>query len=167
MITFPTTVAQAPSADILRTFWAALKPRLVGLGCTFAAFAAAQVMVPDHAVMTKQELNDNVELSKTELAIRKAAVILIIHTLINLPQTTINIGKLFTTPGLESKLRATAQLLKSAPGFYMAYTAMVKKYKGEDLSLSIRDYTDNAPKKTLGAAHFIGSVASDALSVIH
>lgn len=121
--------------------WPTIAPILKSAGISMAEVVAAMYLVPDHAVMTKDEVEKGVELPASELMIRKSAIPIIISNLAGAPTKITNIGRLAAAPGVESKVRAFAQVLKGAPEFFITYKALSKRIEDKYPTLNIRELT--------------------------
>lgn len=157
----PIMAEQAASGGVnkliqqLMRIWPLVAPLIKGVGLRFAQSVAAYYLIPDEAVMTKEEIKNGTELSQSELLLRKSAVPVIISTLAGAPSKVVNIGRLVQAPGVESKVRAFAAVLKNAPGFYLTYQALAKRIEEKTPTLNIRELS--AGKK--GGAAFTGMFA--------
>lgn len=143
----------------VQQYWPLIKAVLQSVGIPLATVAAANVFIPDHAVMTKTEIADGVELSKTELLIRKAAVPAMALSLKSAGKSIYtNFGTILKTPGVESKIRAAASLLASSPALWTAYKILEHRIKTGEGSLNIREVNDGnvMPPKAVQAAVFLG-----------
>ena len=107
--------------------------KAVGIGTALAV--AASLLIPDHAVMSKQELDDNTELSSVELMMRKSAVPLIVGSLLNAPKNLVSVARLLKAPGVETKVRGTARAMASVPGWYAAFRVIQKRIENEEGTL--------------------------------
>lgn len=144
---------------LLTPSWQTVKSILTNIGISFAASVAAYLLIPDTAVMTKQEIEDNVQLASRELLLRKSAVIVIAlslkHAATKLPG---QISTIFKVPGVESKLRAAASMLTSAPAFWLSYKTIEARVTSSTPTLNIREIApQGAPYGALTAATFLGS----------
>ena len=142
----------------LRETYRMLKPQFVGLGITFATAAASYFIVPDAAVKTKQEIDEGTELSKPELMLRKVAVMMIVNSVKDTMLNALNISSLLRTPGVESKVRASAALLSATPSLYVAFKILKRKLEGQEPSLNVRDLLSTGEMKAMGAAAMAGKV---------
>lgn len=150
-------VPNQQAATAAKQIWPLIKNMVVGLGISAATAIAAHALIPDSAVMTKEELENNTELSTTELVIRKSAIPLVMTSLFNAPKNIVNISKLFKTPGVESKVRATAALLIHTPGFYTAFKTLKHRYEEGEGTLNIREIMPHPSKAALAGAPAAGS----------
>lgn len=152
------------AATAVQQYWPLIKAILQSVGISFATAAAANALIPDTAVMTKAEIEEGVELSKTELTIRKSAVPVMALSLKSAGKSLYtNLNTLFRTPGVESKIRATASLISSSPAFWLSYKMLEHRIKEGEATLNIRDITkDGVPTKALAAAGMFGGVVTGA-----
>ena len=157
----PMMAEQAASGGLLNKLmqkaiaaWPTIAPILKSVGISLAEAVAAMYLVPDHAVMTKDEVEKGEELSASELMIRKAAIPIIVSNLAGAPTKITNIGWLVAAPGVESKVRAFAQVLKGAPGFFITYKALSKRIEDKYPTLNIRELT---PESKSGATALVAA----------
>ena len=135
--------------------------KAVGIGTALAV--AASLLIPDHAVMSKQELDDNTELSSAELMMRKSAVPLIVGSLLNAPRNLVSVARLLRAPGVETKVRATARAMASVPGWYAAFRVIQKRIENEEGTLNPRAIFDNPThNKVVGAIGAAGTLMPSA-----
>lgn len=171
MMFTPMIAEQAASGGLLNKLmqkaiaaWPTIAPILKGVGISMAEAVAATYLVPDHAVMTKDEVEKGVTLSTAELMIRKAAIPIIVRNLAGAPTKIVNIGRLVAAPGVESKARAFAQILKSTPGFFITYKALAKRIEDKYPTLSIRELSPKTKNQATALAtakysgHFLTGV---------
>ena len=59
----------------VKAMWPIVKSLILGMGINLAIAVIAYLLIPDAAVMTKQELEEKVQLSQQELLMRKSAAI--------------------------------------------------------------------------------------------
>ena len=138
--------------------WPIVKSLLMSIGVKFAMAVAAYTLIPDHAVMTKSEIEENTQLSDKELLIRKSAVLCIAMSL-KYSATKIpgQLATVFKVPGLESKLRASANLILSTPAFWLSYKTIETRVKNGSGSLNIREIApEGMPKLVMGAPMLAG-----------
>lgn len=157
----PMMAEQAASGGLLNKLiqkviaaWPTIAPILKSVGISMAEVVAAMYLVPDYAVMTKDEVEKGEELSASELMIRKSAIPIIVSNLAGAPTKIINIGRLVAAPGVESKVRAFAQVLNGAPGFFIAYKALSKRIEDKYPTLNIRELT---PESKSGATALVAA----------
>lgn len=143
----------------LREVFRTLRPILVGMGIQFAFAAASMLLIPDAAVKTKQEIDEDTELSTSELMLRKVAVSLIVNSARSSASTMVDVSRLLRVPGVESKVRAAAALLASTPSFYIAFKALKRKFVDkEQPTLSIRELVSPGETKAIFTAAGAGNV---------
>lgn len=130
--------------------WPIVKSLLLSLGVKFGMAVAAYMLIPDSAVMTKSEIKEDVQLSDKELLIRKSTVLAIAlalkHSVINLPG---QINTVFKVPGVESKLKASANLIMSTPAFWLSYKTIEARIKNGTPTLNIREIAPNGMPKAI------------------
>lgn len=150
----------------VKALWPIVKSLILGIGINMAIAVIAYLLIPDTAVMTKQELEEQVQLSQQELLIRKSAAIGMALALKKSITVTANaFTTIFKVPGLESKLRATSQMLASAPAFWMSYKILYHRLTTGEASLNIREIVNGGvPKGALAGAIFTGGVIHGRLS---
>lgn len=112
---------------------------LKGKGITLAMCAAAYYLVPDHAVMSKDELAEHKELSQRELFLRKAAVVVTVLAMKGAIRTTINLGQL-VKDGQKPTIMHAAQLMMAAPAFLATYKVIANRIEKGEGSMNIREY---------------------------
>lgn len=118
--------------------WPILKAKLEQQGVTLAAFLAAYFLIPDHAVMSKEEIAEGVELPQRELALRKIAVVTMAGALKSAVGKTIDIGTLLAQ-GKTPTLRHAASLLIAAPAFFTTYKLLRNRLEKGDGTMNFRD----------------------------
>lgn len=150
----------------VKAVWPLVKSLILGMGINLVAAVAAYILIPDTAVMTKQEIEDKTQLSRQELLIRKSAAIGMVLSLKKSITVTHNaFTTVFKVPGLESKLRATAQMLASAPAFWMSYKILYHRLSTGEASLNIREVAKGGtPKGALAGSIFTAGVINGALA---
>lgn len=115
--------------------------KAVGVGTAMAI--AASLLIPDHAVMTKEELDEGTKLSNAELMMRKSAIPVIVGSLLNAPKNLISVARLVRAPGVETKVRAAAKAFASIPGWYAAFRVIQKRIENEEATLNPKVIFDN------------------------
>lgn len=114
------------------------KKAIISSGITVAMFMAAQFLIPDHAVMSKEELENKTILPKRELALRKAFVVMTALALKGTIRTAIDLGTLISARRKPS-LMHTASLLASAPSFLVTYKTIKQRLANGEGTLNFRD----------------------------
>lgn len=129
----------------LKQLWQMLGKSFMYVGLTFALVAAAMHVIPDEAVMSKDELEKGEALDIKEQAIRKGAIIAIILAGCKIPSNLNKILQLSKTPGVQSKLLALARTLSMTPAFTVAYQLVKRKIESQETTLNIRELEKDAP----------------------
>lgn len=116
-------------------------------GITLSMCAAAYYLIPDHAVMSKEELSDNTQLSQKELVLRKAAVVMTVLALKGAVKTTVDLTTLLKS-GSKPTIMHAAKLLMAAPAFLTTYKVVHNRIEKGEGSMNIREF---GPTKTQAA----------------
>lgn len=140
-----------------------VKRFLINKGISLVVCVAAIYLIPDHTVMSKEEIADGVQLSKKELVIRKIFVLVAALAIKGAIRTTIDIGQLISARQ-KPHLLQVASLIASAPSFLITYKTIKQRIKNGSGTLNFRDLgiTKNETRAA-GALATAGNVATGAL----
>lgn len=129
----------------IRLVWPFLKTVLLKAGITFSMVVAAVHLIPDTAVMSKDEIENKTVLPEKELYLRKAVIPGIIMTGCAIPKNIKYVFTMSRNPGIQSKLLAFSRILVMTPAFLLAYNILKRRLDQQEPTLNIRELTKDSP----------------------
>lgn len=115
-----------------------VKRFLISKGISIVVCLAATYLIPDHAVMSKEEITDGVQPSKKELVIRKIFVLVAALAIKGAIRATIDISQLISARQ-KPHLLQVASLVASAPSFLITYKTIKQRIMNGSGTLNLRD----------------------------
>lgn len=147
--------------NAIKMTWPLVKGPLASIGISFVIATAACHLIPDQAVMSKEEIENKQKLEPRELLIRKAAIPAIIYAGCKLPGNIMKAFQMSRNPGILPKLLALAKTLSLTPSFMMAYGIIKHKIEMQEPTLNVREILKEAPitPKTMATMGTLGTIS--------